>query len=406
MNTSSLPCRDVAIHFLRDGGAVAFDESTQGLFAFDRTAAVVWCALLDGGEDAAIAELVARTELTPDGARDVVRQCLARWRRVGLVGEPRGGVAGRTATMVPTVAAEDVARRDDFAAPAARWRLVVAGVPYDVRVERDHLAGVLAPLLGDFPRWDPATVGDNELEGRIDVVAVGETGAAVYFDGWLADECAAVAQLAPMIKFCLTGDRVDGAGDSVAVHGGLVTWPDTPAQGVLLAGPAGSGKSTLAAGLVGAGYGHASDDTVLFEPVTQRFRGFGFAAGIKAGAWPVLAPHFPALTTGAIHERSDGLAVRFLARGRPVDGSVGVDTVVFPTHTDGASPNIRSMDTATALKRLLAESGSGTGHLTAAALVSFAAWLDGTRIAAVTYCSLADGIDAMASLRERREAAA
>lgn len=402
MDIDNLPRRDVAIHFLRNGSAVAFDEFAQTLFAFGRPAAFVWCSLLDRDVSETAADLAERAGVSVTEASVVVDQCLARWARVGLLGDApphKAKVTSDQSFEGPS------APREIFSAPAVRLGLVVAGAPYDLRIESDRLAQPLESLLRDFPTCDPAAIGDN-LEGRVDVVAAGEAGAAVYIDGWLADNCDGVTQVAPTVKFCLTSDRVDGADAEIALHGAAVTWTDAADYGVLLAGPAGSGKSTLAAGLVAAGYGHVSDDTVMFDPTTRRFRGFGFGLGIKAGAWRALTSPFPEIEDTPTHERSDGLSVRYLGRRRPVDTAVTIDTIVFPTFKAGSPLQLETVDTATVLSRLLAESGSGTGVLTSSTFNRMATWLDGVRAEAMTYGDLNEGVVAVESLRRPREVAA
>ena len=406
MEIEDLPRRDVAIHFLRNQSAVVFDETTQDLFALDQTAAFVWCSLLEGDRAGTIDDLATRADVTHAAARVLVDKCLGQWRDAGLT-EPRMNPARNPAAG--DVADTDSARRRDFPDPATVHDVLIAGMAYQVRVETPPLAAALAPLLGDLPSWPDAGVSDNGIEGRVDIVAVGDAGAEIYFDGWLVDGCDTPEELAPMVKFCLTGDRVDGAEDDIALHGGLVTWPDAGGaadRGVLIAGPAGTGKSTLAGGLVAAGYGHASDDTVLFDLAHGRFQGFGFPAGLKHGAWPVLEGRFPELATAPTHRRADGVAVRYLPRRQPVDHRVAVDTVVFPTFAAGAMTSAADVDTAVALRRLLAESGSGIGYLTQAAFSRFATWLDGARVVDLRYDTLVDGVAAVAKLRPSRQAAA
>ncbi len=382
---------DVAVHFLRDGSALAFDEISQALFSFDPVTAYLWCRLADGAVRTELAsDLAARADLTIEAAEGVVDGCLDGWRRMALLsgGEPTPAAANDEPADEP--------RRTDFAPAAARRGLIVAGAAYELRCASAAIAEALEPLIATLPTYALDRVADADVDGCIDVTWTAEERAEIYIDGWrVADGCP-LERLAPMLKYCLTSDRVDGRTHEVALHAGAVVVDDR--TGVLLAGPAGSGKSTLGAGLMGAGCGHVADDTVLFDTDSGLFRGFGFAAGIKEGAWPVIAARTSDLAHAPTFTRDDDLAVRFLARQQPVDEAVDVGLVVFPSYRNGAAQHSEDLDTGTALRRLLAESGSGSGRMTAAMFHRLVEWLDGTKAVTLTYGGLDDAIATVCGL--------
>lgn len=388
------PRDDVAVHFLRDGSALAFDVRSQALFSFDQVTAYLWCRLADGaGRDDLVGDLAGRTDLTIAAAEGVVDGCLDGWRQMALLSD------GEPTPEAESDEPADEPPRTDFPAAAARRGLIVAGAAYELRCETAAIAAALEPLIATLPAYALDRVAEADVDGRVDVTQTTRSEAEIYIDGWRAADSSPLDRLAPMLKYCLTSDRVDGRTHEIALHAGAVVVDD--GTGVLLAGPAGTGKSTLGAGLMGAGCGHVADDTVLFDTDSGLFRGFGFSAGIKEGAWPVIAARTADLAHTPTFTRADDLAVRFLGRKQPVDDPVDVGLVVFPCYRQGAARHLADLDTGTALRQLLAESGSGTGRMTAAMFHRLVEWLDGAKAVTLTYGALDDAIAAVCGLARK-----
>jgi hypothetical protein len=214
----------------------------------------------------------------------------------------------------------------------------------ELRVAGENAVGVqLEEAFGHF-RAEP---GSDAL--RLDVVAL--DGAWWVLEGGVPSGILPPERVVPEVKARLTEElcRRD-AGGGFLLHAALLA---SDGRGLMLSGAPGAGKTTLTLALVARGLGYGSDDVVTVSPDAV-FRGVPFSPAVKAGAWPILADYFPALSALATHQRPDGQAVRYLpARQLPLgDLSTPRWALLLDRREDGPAA-LQPLDPLTVLAELL-----------------------------------------------------
>jgi hypothetical protein len=345
-----------------------FCERRQQLFELDAAGAAIWDGLAAGRAAPAVAEALAIEGLAP-AARKAL--CLARAREWSEAGwfTPR--------TLVERLAA----------APShlLALRLGALDARLELRLEEPSLWAHARDAFGHFARADDASACDLKL----DLVTLGPR-------HFLMRDGAPVALLPaervmPEIKALLTealcGRPMRGG---LWLHAALLSRGE---RGLLLAGAPGAGKTTLAVALATRGFGYATDDLVQAS-ADGALRGVRFSPALKAGAWPLLAPHAPSLGDLPIHLRGDGQQVRYLPAGRlPPYRDAAPSFALLLERRDGAPARLEALDPLNALTELLSSAYAAERRLagdTLAALAGRFARIDCRRL---VYSDLADAAD-------------
>ena len=253
-------------------------------------------------------------------------------------------------------------RRDETALRAASWtgegsldgRL--PGLGFRIRYEPCRLGELLQPPLEQMIRESAGQV-DLTIDLRSD-----EEGWMVLGDELVFGHCARASELVPMVKSRLMHRLLDGARHAIAFHAGAVS---RKGRCLLLPGLAGSGKTTLCAALVQSGFEFISDDLVLLEQGSRALFGAPFPFALKEGSWLVLRRMFPEIDVLPVHLRADRKEVKCLVAPiiAPVGDAYPAGWIVFPRYSPNSTVELRKLDQAMVLNRLLAESFAPSSRL-------------------------------------------
>ena len=160
----------------------------------------------------------------------------------------------------------------------------------------------------------------------------------------------------------------------------------------LLCGWSGAGKSTLTGLLVASGLALVTDDYAPIEADSGSLWPIPFGLSVKEGSWPILAPHFPALSRAPL-VRTRGRRQRYLTPPLVATEPQPVRCLVFPRYEPGARLELLPLRPGESLQ-LCARSG-GWYESSPERLAELVAWL-GTRPAyALSY---GDGAAAVAAV--------
>jgi len=245
-------------------------------------------------------------------------------------------------------------RRDETALRAASW------------TGEGSLDGRL-PALGFRIRYEPCRLGEllrlpleqliRESAGQVDLtidLQSDEEGWTILGDGMVFSHCSRASELVPMVKSRLMDRLLDGASHAIAFHASAV---GRNGRCMLLPAFAGSGKTMLCAALVHSGFEFISDDLVLLEQGSGALFGAPFPFELNEGSWLVLRRMFPEIDTLPVHLRADRIEVKYLVPPiAPVGDAYPAGWIVFPRYSPNSTVELRKLDQAMALNRLLAES--------------------------------------------------
>lgn len=361
---SSLPDRDLSLHFIDDEGLL-LDRARHRLYALNACATLIWCMMEDGTPPAEICRLLTEQYAVPvDEARSYVSDALRQHASLGGA-EP----APEPPQDVSTPVGADHRVRSRHAEVIATYALL--GSVIRVHYDDARLYSAIHPLLqpGARPGATPTDI--------VDIVPQGD-GVAVIADdrvigwSWTLEDAAVAA------RACLTQVAISRSGGFCVVHAGALS---RNGSALLLPGDAGYGKSTLSAGLAARGFDMLCDDTTLLagEPPLVRCLPTGLC--VKRGAYAVLEPYFPRL--GALTEwrRPDGKHARYLMPGSdlgwaPPDAAVGVRWMVFPRYHPDQQTTLLPLPRHEALARLLPGLCFLSGVLDERNLDKLIAWIE------------------------------
>ena len=344
------------VHFFPLGeDGVLFDEAAQALYRLNSSGALLWCRLEQG--------LNADPPLT--GEQEAA---LSEWRGLGLLANGR-----RASVSVRREEAEEARAGETPSIPepavVRRYRLLDAD--FQVGFPSTDLEDLVHPALAHLEasgQTGPAT--------RLDLVP-SDSGHVLLEDGRPIGASASRAEIAPLVKAHLATLALQRRPCLLALHAAAVTGPSSGGA-VLIPGAPGAGKSTLTAALVAAGWRYLSDDTVLLEKGTLAVVPVPHSLTIKAGAWEMLAPRFPALANLTTHLRGDGQRVRYLPppEGTPIDPTP-VRWVIFPRLGAAAPAAAQRLRPAEGLERLLGNCSAIPAPLDAGQVHALVGWAAG-----------------------------
>jgi hypothetical protein len=353
-------------------GLVILNPATNRILACNASAAAIWDILASGGTAAdAAAALAAAYDLALDRAARDVASVTAAWAGEGLLGGD-AAPAAPTGPDDPVSGASCAAEPRHYAIGPASFRLTVADPAVAARLlpllhPFEVAAGAAAVHLDLAPTGDGATLTLRENgRARLHTDSAGEAAGAVL-------QAMLEAAHPQTAWLCL----IHGA--AVARDGGAI----------LLPGRSGSGKSTLSASLTARGFDHLSDDMIPLAAPDGAVMRWPIPTSIKAGAWPILAPLFPALADAPIHH-SEGKTVKFLtALSRTWhDTPVPSRTMIFPTFISGAAGGLRRLTPMESLERLMSDNVWLGRPVPVPRLGAFLRWIERVPAYAVSYSSL------------------
>ncbi len=386
--TQARTCVDVAVHILADNSAVVFNEATQQLFSFDALATYLWCRWEAGNTRTDLAKaLDTDTNLKTSSAQEMVDECLAQWRQHRLIGErsrvpPTPAIRQRAAPALPDTAGDSVSSD-----------LQIAGEPYRLHYGSRAVAALVQPMLAHLER--PCR---GVPEAAFTLAAEADR-FVLRHGAQMVEECDAADEVPPMVKFCLNVDLLEHGRYALAFHAAAVARGN---GALLLPAASGSGKSTLTAGLLHDGWDYLTDDSALLDSTAVAVRGVGFDVCLKADAWTVVRPLFPALDGLPIYRRGDGHRVRYLkppARLADPAAAYPVEWIVFPHYQADSACVLQEVAATDALQRLLREAFAPSRRLSRAGFRALAKLVEDKPCHSLTYGSQQDAVAVLRQLR-------
>ena len=353
--------------FLGAGRAVVHDELRRQLFELNETADLIWQGLTSAEGDAEAVAGLEALGFTTSAARSHVREAAAAWTSAGY--------------MAPQSAARKLGSPPDelrqVVLDDASLEIAFHGTP---AWACDEVAGSL--------------LGVGETSGRLAVVAHG--GQFLFFmNGEIRSACPP-ERLAPHLKSTLADFCMAVLDRGFLVHGAMLSGKR---GAVILSGAPGAGKSTLALAMCAAGWGFGCDDMVRVRP-DGGLAPLPFAACLKSGAWPLLAPMWPSIGTLASWTRTDGQRVRYLTPPSMAGISAsGVHAVVVLARAPGAAATLSPIAPLEALQALVGSAYSPDRAATNEALRMLAAHLETARCRRLTYSDLDEAVQLLEDLQ-------
>ncbi|MEI2297445.1 PqqD family peptide modification chaperone [Ensifer sp. MJa1] len=260
------------------GQNILFSGSQHAIFSLNDTAAAIWRMLEEGKPADAVVRGIACG--APD-AGGQVEAALKDWQRLGLI-RPRISPLDIAARQHVTQTLSIAGRRIRILYPMAH-AFPTVGVFRHLEVEQETTDVVF--------QW-------AEHDDRLHLFRNGD---------WLL--ASASDEMATVLKGEVLNDVLGTSTYELALHVAALLKDE---RLVLLCGDPGAGKTTLTLALAHAGFGVASDDVTLLQG-DGRCVGLPFAAAVKSGAWPLLAPYFPDLAEMPVFRRPDNRRVRYIA---------------------------------------------------------------------------------------------
>lgn len=265
-----------------------FCSRTQRLSALNETAALAWRALAEAGSFRAVVERLQAAGASADESEAFSAAIVGEWLKLGYVAPCHG-------------------RGEAAPPPIASLHAAMGPVVAELQFFGDADAAAARTVFGHLASRDAASM-------RIDILGLDEDD-IIFVDGQ-SEGLAARNQTVPRLKALLTRRYCAAVEDGFLAHAALVS---LRGKRVLLSGQPGAGKTTLTLALCASGFAYGGDD-IVHVGQDGRVEGAPFAAAVKPGAWPLLAPYWPALAHAQTHLRSDGQSVRYVAPER-LDGA-------------------------------------------------------------------------------------
>jgi hypothetical protein len=369
-----------------EGGLLLLDRTTNCLFAYNDTARHVWDLIQEDHTDDELISKFARAWAIPRSrAREDINAIVAEWRARSILLD-----CSLARREPPSLKPQTVDGAWGLVeAWWSEWVCTIRGTPIAFAVETE-MAGSFRLLFAHLET--PNAIPQARLEIR-----TASTGEMVLIEDGrerirTADPAEAIGALYVAV---LERTRSDLEWFAL-IHGAAL---GTAGKGLALAGPSGSGKSTLAAGLISRGYNFLADDLIALSEPHGMVIPWPLPISIKQGSIDIVEAHHPQLAEAAPY-RTKGVEARMLI---PPSSAWDADPVplrrlVFPHFAEGAKPQARRLSSFEAIERLLTDRVWLGSPVTEKRMSAFLAWLDRTPSYALSYGSLADGMQLIADV--------
>ena len=334
-----------------DNQPTLFSEASQGLYALNPVAALLWCCFDDGGDVAQAEARLVEAGVGSAEARRYIDEAVANWLRLGLLHADFGPARERHAY--------------GFRVENTRWR---------VEAENRRLSHPIAALFDPNP-----TDGQETAATRLRLIEIGDDIHA-YRDDRRAFVCKA-DEVAPMAKSLIIEQVLASHRRELAFHAACMS---RGGRNLLISGDPGAGKSTLALHLAANGFEYRGDDVTLISPEGLA-KGIACAPTVKSGAWDLVGRIRPDLSNKPVHHRPDGMFVRYLEPGAPDQRADPVGWIVFIERAPGHGLEVARIGAADALRRLIAGTTCASGKLSVEGFVALRRLLDGAESYELTF---------------------
>jgi coenzyme PQQ synthesis protein D (PqqD) len=313
---------------LMDGRPILFSEKNQKIYELNQISALIWCKLLDQTSLESIYRELVEFGIERQNARSSVRQALQQWLDLELVEmewKPKSGPALQT----------NLAQR--------KVRIGAAN---------EELMKRLESLFCVFGR------GTDQTDIAIEILQL--DGQMLFRNNRGGITRCQINGLAPAIKADLTERIILRDQPDFALHAASLTLKE---KGLILCGQPGIGKSTLALHLIDGGFRYCGDDIVLISP-DGLAQGLPFAPTVKPGAWEAISRIRNDLEHAVVHDRADGMRVRYLPLTDVVhEGSFAAAWIIFLNRIGGAGADLTQLNQIETMGRVIGGSFAANGRL-------------------------------------------
>ena len=234
----------------------------------------------------------------------------------------------------PALDPEAAGERTALADEPVRTRRFVTGplsaldVTAIVTTDDEALAAEMAMRLGSLASFASGAAAADAPPTTYELVAA-DRGVDVRADGRTIGNARGADAALALVQWHLNRLVAARASQRLQLHASAVRLPD--GRVAVFPGEANAGKSTLVAGLVRAGYGYLTDETVAVELGTGRAEGYRKLVNLDPGSWALFPGVVPndAAARGDEH-LVDPQALHADALAGPSDGEVAL--IAFPAY--------------------------------------------------------------------------
>ena len=352
---------------LLDQQPAVFSAATQKLYALNEVAAVIWCCLEQREPSLMVVDRLVSFGVKPAEAERYIRRALQKWLRAGLV-------------------QVDISSFDELAI-ANTFTVSLGKLTWTFQVSSERLSQVLLQLFvrHEPPRDDAKSLKIVEVNGQVYVFEDGQHVLTGVFD-----------TIIPSVKAYLTHQVVMQCAPDIAFHAACLRHES---KALLISGGPGAGKTTLALYLAQQGLQYCTDD-ITFVARDGAVSGTAFAPTVKSGAWRMLEPIYPRLTTATVHRRPDGKLVKYF-NALPNTRKGGVSTagwIIFLKRRPRGPAKLEPLGQLDVLKRLIKSSFSPHGCMSLPGLTSMKTLITQSESFELTYRHATDATAAILAL--------
>jgi hypothetical protein len=351
--------------FLEDQKAL-FSESNQEIYGLNDLAAFIWCRLEErDGLDEICTKLV-ESGLSPAIAYEYIQEAMRHWLKLGILKLEFGGVQFPTEGSIT---------------------LNVAGFKISIGFADESLMKLVTPEFAHLRVY--AESPDYSLQ-IIEINKLTHT----FHQNRSIFSCPA-RELVPSIKAHITDRLFEQYPSNVAFHAASLVRGE---KCIFISGPPGAGKTTLATRLVEEGFEYCGDDIVLLSP-DGTVKGVPFAPTQKQDSWKLISQFRPDLEDLIVHQRPDGLRVRYLPPRRiaSIEPHV-VGSIIFIRRTSFGPAKLEPLAPAESMARLIKSSYSPEGKLKLASFSVLKKIVANARSFELTYSNLEHAKDELVDL--------
>ncbi|CAN7545307.1 PqqD family peptide modification chaperone [Pararhizobium sp. LjRoot255] len=346
------------------GQNILFSPTQRAIFALNDTAADIWRSLQEGASPDAIPRRIMRGHVDALDAKEYVQTALRDWERLGLI-RPHAPSASASLHkhVVQTVAVAD--RRIRIVYPATH----------------------VFPAITVFRHLE---VQPEATDTLLELVEHGDRIHVFRNSDWL--RTCSPEEIPTVLKGELLSEALEHGIYELALHAAALSSGE---RLILLCGDPGAGKTTLTLALAQSGFGFVSDDVTLLNCGGLGI-GLPFAAGVKPGAWPLLAGYYPELAAAPIFRRPDGKRVRYIVPKHfsPVSQAPrAIGWVILLNRDRGSRPSLDPVDAVGALRGLLNGAFAPGRDLGSTAFEVLTQVIGSARTCSLTYSSLEDALE-------------
>jgi PqqD family protein of HPr-rel-A system len=338
---------------------------------------------------ALVEELSATYGTDPTAVAADVDAALADFATRRLVGpDPHGREVAPVTRPVPGLVAPDhpVVLPDQWAVESP----TLAALLSRVQVRSDD------PVVGRYLDAVFASLFATEQPARhtFDIVTVGPGPIRLLLDGTEVGATTTVDAALSYLQWSINQLAVAEADAMALLHASAVCRGERVA---IFPATSNSGKSTLAAGLVRAGLGYVTDETVAVDLSTGRVLPYPKPISLDRGSWPLFAEVAPSVADSSerFFENEWHLDPSRLHRDAATEhpsADSHVTLVAFPTHRAGAPTELTRMSRGEALMLLLENSFNPTSN-GAAGMAALARIAATARVGRLVVGELHDAVD-------------